>query len=436
MEQTPAATLSLGPKTVRVSPGTTAIVEVAIDHLNRIVTPFAAPQVRTVSSATTQVDGNAVYVATASEEPVSLFITEAGDTATAISLTLAPRHIPPREVRLVLTGALARAAAAVSSRRETVARDDQPYVEHIAATFPALAQNRVPAGFSLRLAARDERRRLITNLLTDADPRAIGIEGLAERLRRLETHMGQLSAGLDKLGLTKGADPERDALIARPRQENARELQELRRQQEALREQLAAGGAAPALPAAAVPQPPAALPTQKPSPAPRAQRLLTQLFDQAPEPPSGPPGMARLPGVGSEPAHGAKALTIRLVAAEEKAGEGHALPEDAVLIPAGSILRGVLLSGTDAPTGRQSRRDPYPALARIKHDAILPNRFRADVRECFLVLAGYGDLGSERAYLRTEAITCVRQDGGAIEVPIDAYATGEDGKVGERGRVS
>jgi len=69
---------------------------VAIDHLNRIVTPFAAPQVRTVSQATTQVDGNAIYVATATEEPVGLFITEAGDSATALSLTLAPRHIPPR----------------------------------------------------------------------------------------------------------------------------------------------------------------------------------------------------------------------------------------------------------------------------------------------------------------------------------------------------
>ena len=56
---TPATTLSLGPKTIRVAPGTTAIVEVAIDHLNRIVTPFSAPQVRTVSPATTQVDGKA-----------------------------------------------------------------------------------------------------------------------------------------------------------------------------------------------------------------------------------------------------------------------------------------------------------------------------------------------------------------------------------------
>ncbi len=79
----------------------------------------------------------------------------------------------------------------------------------------------------------EERRRLITNLLTDADPRAIGIEGLAERLRRLETHMGQLTASLDKLGLRAGEDPERDALIEGLRRENARQLEDLRRQQEA-----------------------------------------------------------------------------------------------------------------------------------------------------------------------------------------------------------
>jgi len=287
-----------------------------------------------------------------------------------------------------------------------------------------------------RTAGADERRRLITNLLTDADPRAIGIEGLAERLRRLETHMGQLSAGLDKLGLNKGADPERDALIEGLRQESARQLEELRMQQEVLREQMAAGNATPALPPAETAQPPVAIPAEKTSERPRAQRPLSQLFDPPSETPRAQPGMARLPAAGPEPARSGRALEIRVVADEKAtAEEGEALPEDAILIPAGSILRGVLLSGMDAPTGRQSRRDPYPALARIKHDAILPNRFRADVRECFLVLAGYGDLGSERAYLRTEAITCVRRDGGAIEVPIDAYATGEDGKVGVRGRV-
>jgi conjugal transfer pilus assembly protein TraB len=281
----------------------------------------------------------------------------------------------------------------------------------------------------------EERRRLITNLLTDADPRAIGIEGLAERLRRLETHMGQLTASLDKLGLDKGADPEREALIEGLRRENVRELEELRRQQETLRQELAAASATPALPPPELPTPPAALPAEKPSAQPPAPRPLHRIFDPPPGGSQAKPETLRLPTAGPDAARNAKPLEIRLVAAERTTEEGEALPDDAVLIPAGSILRGVLLSGMDAPTGRQSRRDPYPALARIKHDAILPNRFRADVRECFLVLAGYGDLGSERAYLRTEAITCVRSDGGAIEVPIDAYATGEDGKVGVRGRV-
>jgi conjugal transfer pilus assembly protein TraB len=288
-----------------------------------------------------------------------------------------------------------------------------------------------------RAAGTDERRGLITNLLTDADPRAIGIEGLAERLRRVETQMGQLAAGLDKLGLKTGADPERDALIEGLRQENGRQLEALRAQQEARRKELAAGSASPALPPAEVAQPPIPVPAEPAptQPPPRAARPLSQLFEPSPDTERGKREPMRLPPAGAETTRGTKALAIRVVAAEHAEGEEAGPPEDAVLIPAGSILRGVLLSGMDAPTGRQSRRDPYPALARIKHDAILPNRFRADVRECFLVLAGYGDLGSERAYLRSEAITCVRADGGAIEVPIDAYATGEDGKVGVRGRV-
>lgn len=91
---------------------------------------------------TTQVDGNAVYVATASEEPVSLFITEAGETATAISLTLAPRHIPPREVRLVLAGVTVPTAALQAKTPRPLVHKDQPYVEQIAAAFRALARDR------------------------------------------------------------------------------------------------------------------------------------------------------------------------------------------------------------------------------------------------------------------------------------------------------
>ncbi|WP_277850680.1 TrbI/VirB10 family protein [Moellerella wisconsensis] len=110
-------------------------------------------------------------------------------------------------------------------------------------------------------------------------------------------------------------------------------------------------------------------------------------------------------------------------------------PSFQTYLPATSILSGVFISGMDAPTSQNARKDPYPALIRIKKDAILPNRFRADVRECGMLAAGFGELSSERGYFRSEVITCIRDDGAVFESPIDAYAVGEDGKAGVRGRL-
>lgn len=105
------------------------------------------------------------------------------------------------------------------------------------------------------------------------------------------------------------------------------------------------------------------------------------------------------------------------------------------LLTAGSILEGVLLSGMDAPTSAAAQKNPYPALIRIKKEAILPNYYRQNVRECFVIVSGFGELSSERARLRTERVSCVRKDGGVIESDIAGYVTGEDGKVGIRGRL-
>lgn len=109
--------------------------------------------------------------------------------------------------------------------------------------------------------------------------------------------------------------------------------------------------------------------------------------------------------------------------------------EEAIYIPAGSILTGVLLNGLDAPTGQGARRDPFPSTLRVQKEAVLPNRFQADVKECFMIVSGYGDLSSERAYLRGETISCVREDGGVIEARLNSYVVGEDGKAGVRGRL-
>lgn len=109
--------------------------------------------------------------------------------------------------------------------------------------------------------------------------------------------------------------------------------------------------------------------------------------------------------------------------------------EEQFFLPAGSILSGTLLTGMDAPTGGNAKSEPWPALLRIKMEAILPNRWSLDIRECFLLAGAYGDLSSHRAYMRSETLSCVREDGRAIEVSIDAFGTGADGKAGIRGRV-
>jgi conjugal transfer pilus assembly protein TraB len=106
-----------------------------------------------------------------------------------------------------------------------------------------------------------------------------------------------------------------------------------------------------------------------------------------------------------------------------------------VTLPAGSMITGVVIAGMDAPTKQHAKNDPTPALIRIKDLGILPNFWKVDLKECFIVAAGYGELSSERVMLRSEAISCVREDGSLLEAPLTAYSTGEDGKAGTRGRV-
>ena len=107
-------------------------------------------------------------------------------------------------------------------------------------------------------------------------------------------------------------------------------------------------------------------------------------------------------------------------------------------LTAGSILSGQLITGLDVPTGQGARREPYPVLIRIKASAILPNRYRTNVRECFVLASGYGDLSSERAYLRSETLSCIfkqKNKEQVIERPLEGYIAGEDGKAGLRGRL-
>jgi len=284
----------------------------------------------------------------------------------------------------------------------------------------------------------EQRRRLVSNLLTDVDPRALGIDGLGRRLNALEGEVRRLTADLEQVGLSSEDNDAQIKLVETLRREREQDLSQLRAEVTALRADhpIPDDHTTPKPAPTAVQAPPnsAEPPTQRTPPMRPEPPALNQLFD--------PPftrNSEQAPSA-NKPESAARALSIRHVRDEHAAAEqtaeqaaADAIPD--VRIPAGSILRGVFLSGMDAPTGRAARQDPYPALLRLKHAAILPNRFRADIRECFLLVGGYGDLGSERVYLRAESINCVRTDGRTLEVAVDGYAVGEDGKVGVRGRL-
>ena len=113
-------------------------------------------------------------------------------------------------------------------------------------------------------------------------------------------------------------------------------------------------------------------------------------------------------------------ITITSHSEPQETVKPKAKKDDFLYIPSGAIISGVFLNGIDAPTGKSSQKNPFPTLIRIQKDAILPNYYTADIRECFLLMSGYGDLSSERAFLRGE---------------IESYAVGDDGKAGVRGRL-
>lgn len=138
-----------------------------------------------------------------------------------------------------------------------------------------------------------------------------------------------------------------------------------------------------------------------------------------------------------------KTLTINVVEDEAAAKADDDIADSVVeqqeeakaFIPAGSILTGTIITGADFPTGNQSRENPTPTLIRLSKQAILPNRYRSDVRECFMLASGHGELSTERASLRAEMISCIRNDGSLIQTKINGYVAGEDGKAGLKGRL-
>ena len=308
------------------------------------------------------------------------------------------------------------------------------------------------ASVSPEVAKPSSKQATIQHILTDSDPRSLGIDGISAQLRDLlqknEEQSRRLAALEEQQKREQQSDEQRfKQWTLSERETYDSKLKAVSGEVESLKNKPAASGQSAS---AATPTPGTVLPMSNPAErrlnTPRATpdpNDLASVFDQAAVsgPNFGNQGISG--GRSSQNTQAPAALQIRVIKDEKtspSAQDAKPAPDQLsqhseVFIPAGTILTGVLLNGLDAPTGKKSKKEPMPVLFRIKKEAILPNRFHADLRECFLLASGFGDLSAERAYFRGETFSCVRQDGGVIEVPMNAYATGEDGKNGVRGRV-
>lgn len=104
-------------------------------------------------------------------------------------------------------------------------------------------------------------------------------------------------------------------------------------------------------------------------------------------------------------------------------------------IPAGTVVKAVLVSGADCSVAVQKPTGPNMVLLRPLDNGKLPKRVRVPLKGSVIIGNAIGDLSSERVYIRAERMTLVQKSGDFTETEVTAYVSGEDGREGMRGVV-
>ncbi len=256
----------------------------------------------------------------------------------------------------------------------------------------------LPGGHEAGTTKKD--KEVIRNIITDADTRKVGIDSINANMQISQREIEENKKKLDQLQQQLIEDKKQTE------QRNADEIKRLRDELEATRGGMSGGNGTP--------------PTSRGATAPAGS---TDPFDASP--------LTARDG-------GPAGFDVRVVS-QDAGSSNQAVQKDRneheAYIPPGSILTGIIITGVDASTGQGARREPFPVMVRINKEAVLPNDYSADVRECFVLLGVYGDLASERIYGRGENLSCIRNDGKVLESKFDGFVSGEDGKNGVRGRL-
>ncbi len=101
-----------------------------------------------------------------------------------------------------------------------------------------------------------------------------------------------------------------------------------------------------------------------------------------------------------------------------------------------SFMDASLLSGVVAPATEAGRSHPIPMLIRVRDLAVLPNEVKQDLKGCFIIAEGSGDLAQERVETRLLTLSCISNDGNAvIDQTVKGWVVDADGRAGLSGRV-
>ncbi|MEG5888179.1 F-type conjugal transfer pilus assembly protein TraB [Enterobacter ludwigii] len=109
-------------------------------------------------------------------------------------------------------------------------------------------------------------------------------------------------------------------------------------------------------------------------------------------------------------------------------------PADLVVKPkfpwihSGSFAEAVVIEGADANASVTGNKNTVPMQIRLTGKVQMPNDREYDLRGCFVTLEAYGDVSSERAEVRTRAISCEIGDD-----TIDQKIAGHVGFMGKNG---
>jgi conjugal transfer pilus assembly protein TraK len=131
-------------KSIQVGTDRNELVYISQGQLNKISTPFEAPQIIDSTGATLKAVGQDLFIQPSSDKPLTVYITNGGQ-GQSIGLTLVPRTNLPAQSLVLQLDAPAGSPAVKAEVEEIVASD---YVSRITALVRTLALDRTPAGFT------------------------------------------------------------------------------------------------------------------------------------------------------------------------------------------------------------------------------------------------------------------------------------------------